>query len=83
MNIVENNNAREVQVCDLGSILELNFNENRTAFYGNIEHHKNKLWLVTFSCVALAQNPRVTYSQYPAIEIYKWVDVVITAQDRS
>ena len=80
-NIVIERNIKEkhTPLRIVGDITGDYFDETKTAFWGIAGYEDEPdLYLVSFQGVALARNPKRTWSSPASINILKWVDVEIS-----
>jgi len=53
----------------------------RTAFVGNVDNYLHKLFLVTYECIVLVENPIRTWNNKNIdVQVDFWCDLEITAK---
>jgi len=61
-NIIDSKPQHHQQRYAVSELIDSNWNEERSVFYGSIVGYSNELFLATYSCVVLLRDPGITYS---------------------
>ena len=67
----------------LPEITGKNYNQKKNTFIGSIGEYKDKLFIITWDRIILAEAPVVTWGGTVEVIIHKWVDIEIAVKEPS
>ncbi len=85
MNFINSETKKKLNQVEVkaGDIIGDNFDQRHTAFIGRVfGKREDHLYLVTYSNITTANNPKSTYNHETKFLITKWVDIEITILER-